>query len=249
MACVGSAARVAATVAASAASSGSGTTRQTRPQASACAADTGSPSIAMPRARASPTRRGSTQVPPASGIRPILTKAWMKRAPCPASTMSQASARLAPAPAATPCTAQTTGLDRVRMAVIRGLKRVSSVAPRSWSGVTSVRSWPAQKPRPAPASSTLRTAPSASAPCRASMRAACMAPSIEFSRSGRFSVRRSTPPSCATSKLSSKRHLPARRRTLRPRCSTPRCGRGAPCQAFSGLPFGSAMASPRRRLR
>jgi hypothetical protein len=68
-----------------------------------------SPSIAMPSARAEPTRRGSSQVPPVSGTRPILVKAWMKLAERPATTRSQHSARLAPAPAATPFTAATTG--------------------------------------------------------------------------------------------------------------------------------------------
>ena len=38
-----------------------------------------------------------------------------------ASTMSQASARLAPAPAATPFTAQTTGFGMARMRRISGL--------------------------------------------------------------------------------------------------------------------------------
>ncbi len=45
----------------------------------------------------------------------------MNRAERAASTMSQASARLAPAPAATPLTAQTTGFSSARSRRIRGL--------------------------------------------------------------------------------------------------------------------------------
>jgi hypothetical protein len=44
----------------------------------------------------------------------------MKLADFAASTMSQASARLAPAPAATPFTAQITGIGRVRRVVTSG---------------------------------------------------------------------------------------------------------------------------------
>ncbi len=48
-------------------------------------------------------------MPPVSGTRPILLKAWMKLATGAAITRSQFSARLAPAPAATPLTAAITG--------------------------------------------------------------------------------------------------------------------------------------------
>ena len=69
----------------------------------------GSASSARPRARAGPTRRGRNQVPPESGTRPSLANACRKVADFAASTMSQASAILQPAPAATPLTAATTG--------------------------------------------------------------------------------------------------------------------------------------------
>ena len=71
--------------------------------------------------RADPTSRGRIQVPPESGIRPILQKAWTKLAERAASTMSQASAMLAPAPAATPFTAHTTGKGKLRKRRISGL--------------------------------------------------------------------------------------------------------------------------------
>ena len=53
---------------------------QIRPSRSASSAESLSPSIARPSARARPTSRGSSQVPPQSGTRPILAKAWMKLA-------------------------------------------------------------------------------------------------------------------------------------------------------------------------
>ena len=49
-------------------------------------------------------------MPPESGMSPILQNAWMKLADFAAITRSHASAMFAPAPAATPLTAQTTGI-------------------------------------------------------------------------------------------------------------------------------------------
>ena len=60
-------------------------------------------------------------MPPESGMRPILQNAWMKLADFAAITMSQASAMFAPAPAATPLTAQTTGIGSARSASTSGL--------------------------------------------------------------------------------------------------------------------------------
>ena len=80
-----------------------------------------SPVIARPSARARPTRRGSSQVPPPSGTRPILLKAWMKLADFAAITMSQPRAMLAPAPAATPLTMAITGTGMLRMRSASGL--------------------------------------------------------------------------------------------------------------------------------
>ena len=119
--------------------------------------------MASARARASPTVCGRNQVPPRSGISEMRTKAWSKRAERAASTMSQASAKLAPPPAATPLIAPTIGLGSARMARIIGLKRRSMSAPRSGGRAASgspvpppARSAPAQKPRPVPVSSTAR---------------------------------------------------------------------------------------------
>ena len=51
-------------------------------------------------------------MPPVSGIRPILLKACRKEADFVATTRSQASATLAPAPAAMPLTAAMVGTRR-----------------------------------------------------------------------------------------------------------------------------------------
>ena len=94
---------------------------QTRPMRAASSAGSLSPSIASAIAWPRPTRRGSSQVPPQSGIRPIFAKAWTKLADRAATTMSQHSAKFAPAPAATPLTAATTGTGIERMRNARGL--------------------------------------------------------------------------------------------------------------------------------
>ena len=60
-------------------------------------------------------------MPPQSGTRPIFEKAWMKLAERAASTMSQFSARFAPAPAATPLIAAITGFAIVAIACTVGV--------------------------------------------------------------------------------------------------------------------------------
>ncbi len=93
-------------------------------------------------------------MPPLSGIRPIAEKLWMNLADLAATTRSQASAILAPAPAATPLTRAITGWGSAVSVRISGFQLASTVSPRSTAspGATarSLRSCPAQKPRPAP---------------------------------------------------------------------------------------------------
>ena len=72
-------------------------------------------------ARAGPMSRGSNQVPPQSGTSPILMKACTKVAERAARTMSQAKAMFAPAPAAMPFTAATTGKGSARSLRTSGL--------------------------------------------------------------------------------------------------------------------------------
>ena len=75
--------------------------------------------------------RASDQLPPASGTSPIFEKAWMNLADRAASTMSQAKAMLAPAPAATPFTAHTTGFsmraDQPQRRIVEGLQRRAEI--------------------------------------------------------------------------------------------------------------------------
>ena len=54
-------------------------------------------------------------------MRPIFANAWMNDADRAATTRSHASAMLAPAPAATPLTAQTTGNGNARKPRNKGL--------------------------------------------------------------------------------------------------------------------------------
>jgi hypothetical protein len=115
---LGIAASLPASAIALAINAASSTHCQIRPMRCASSAESLSPVIARPSARARPTSRVSSQVPPQSGIRPIFEKAWLKPALRAATTMSQPSAKLAPAPAATPLTAAITGtgIERMRKA-------------------------------------------------------------------------------------------------------------------------------------
>ena len=69
-----------------------------------------SPSSEHAFARASPISRGRKKLTPQSGASPMRLKARTKLALRAAITMSQASARPTPMPAATPLTAHTTGI-------------------------------------------------------------------------------------------------------------------------------------------
>ena len=80
------------------------------PQACACSAPIFSPSSAQALARAGPISRGRKKLTPQSGISPMRLNASTKLALRAATTMSQASARPTPMPAATPLTAHTTGI-------------------------------------------------------------------------------------------------------------------------------------------
>ena len=129
---------------------------------------------------------------PPSGSRPMRAKACRNEADLAAIAMSEASAKLMPTPAATPFTAATIGLGIDRMVRITGLKNLSSAAPESAFGPVSrsgsARSAPAQKPRPAPVSSTARTAPSAAISSQADLISAIILRETAFSFSGWLSV-------------------------------------------------------------
>ena len=80
-----------------------------------------SPNIISADAFCQPINRGRKKVPPLSGINPIREKAWINEEDLAAITMSQANAILAPAPAATPFTAATTGFSNFLILSITGL--------------------------------------------------------------------------------------------------------------------------------
>ena len=110
-------------------------------------------------------------------------------------TMSQPSAKLAPAPAATPLTAAITGTGIARMRSASGRYTRSIRLPMSFGSASgsgaiagSDRSWPAQKPRPAPVTTTQRTPASSAAASSASRSCACISVVKAFSACGRFSV-------------------------------------------------------------
>ena len=68
-----------------------------------------------------PSKRGKVKVPPLSGIKPILLKACIKLANELTTTISQAKAIFAPAPAATPLTHAITGFFSCLIFKIIGL--------------------------------------------------------------------------------------------------------------------------------
>ena len=111
-------------------SSAAGTTLATSPIRSASRASTGSPSRSSSIALLKPTRRGRIKLPPESGASPTRTKAWMNFASSDATRKSQASAKLHPAPAATPLTAATTIFSVRRRRVTIGLYFSRNEAPR-----------------------------------------------------------------------------------------------------------------------
>ena len=64
--------------------------------------------------------RGSMNVAPPSGTKPMRANACRKKAPLEAHTMSPSSAKLMPTPAAAPLTAVTSGMSRSRNASSSG---------------------------------------------------------------------------------------------------------------------------------
>ncbi len=93
----------------------------TSPRLSARSAVTGSASISSSAATASPASRWIVQEAPESAPRPTRANAISRLALRPATRKSQANASDAPAPAATPFTAATTGFGIEVMAVMIGL--------------------------------------------------------------------------------------------------------------------------------
>src|SRR5215208_1449760 len=125
----------------------------------------------------------------------MFTNAGTKTAASDATRMSHAHANDIPAPAAAPFTAAMTGFSSARMARMLGWyveRRRSPMSPAA--SRNSVRSCPTQKPRPAPVTTTARTA-SSRASSSAALSALCIAPLNAFRTSGRLSVIVRTAPS------------------------------------------------------
>ena len=109
IATVGAAASWPTSAVAVASSSASGTARWMSPQSAASAPESLRPSSSSSLARATPTRRGSSQVAPLSALKPRSRNGSQKRPYSVAIVKSAASASWKPSPAAQPRTAQTTG--------------------------------------------------------------------------------------------------------------------------------------------
>ncbi|MNN65442.1 hypothetical protein D3C81_1809450 [compost metagenome] len=91
------------------------------PHSFAVSAGSLSPNKVKPIARAWPTARGKNHVPAESGTNPKRQNACTKFADLAAMTKSHASAIFAPAPAATPFTAQITGFGIFTIVLMSGL--------------------------------------------------------------------------------------------------------------------------------
>ena len=140
-------------------------------------------------------------MPPVSGISPSLQNASMKLADFAAMTMSHANAMLAPAPAATPLTAQTTGIgsarkpehERLVVALDRRAEIDRRIAGRD-GAVDEVLAGAEAAPGAGQQQHARGRVGAARAPS-ASRTSACIASLKLLSRSGRLSVSRAMPPS------------------------------------------------------
>ena len=188
------------------------------PHSCAFSADRSSPSKAKPLARARPTKFGTSQLAPTSGIMPNWgAKTRRNLALSAASTKSLDSARPTPPPAATPLIAVITGLGLSTTARTSGLKPISielavispGVMPFSLGQLPPARSAPAQKPRPLPVSTMARTLSSSAALLNASISAKTISLFRLFKTSGRFIRSVKTPLSLTSfSKISDMLTLP-----------------------------------------
>src|SRR4051812_33243597 len=172
------------------------TTRLARPMRAASSASTRRPVSISSLACPVPTMRGRKyEVPMSAPETPIFTKATLKRASGAARRTSEASASASPPPAAGPLTAAMTGWGRAcSLSMIPAIRSWVSRLPTTPSPVIgSLRSRPAQKPRPAPVSTTTRTAPSPATSSSATWRSSTSSRLSALRRSGRLSVSRATP--------------------------------------------------------
>src|SRR5262245_426355 len=171
-----------------ASSSPSGTTRFTMPMRSASFASSMSPSSASSFALWSPTSRGSSQEPPRSMASPRLTKISEKRALSPATIRSQPSARLRPAPTATPFTFAMVGFGISCSA--RPTQPKWCIWSSWWRAAPGlgVRSAPAQKAPAEPVNTSTRSLALSPTSRNTASSSSHMVASIAFRLSGRWSA-------------------------------------------------------------
>src|SRR4051794_34908811 len=203
----------------SAAACGSSATRVARPSSFASVPDTMRTVNASSLATSSPTSRGSICVPVMSGTRPQRISSTDNFASGATMRRSHPSASWMPAPTAAPCTAAivAAGISVHTYTacwprfVMRSSRRARSArSPRSSDGSRGSpaicwklsKSRPEQNPRPAPESTTARTAGLAFSSSPASTSARNIAPSTAFILSGRLSFTSATPPSISMVTLS-----------------------------------------------
>ena len=126
----------------------------------------------------------------------------LNRAASDAITRSQPTARLSPAPAATPFTLATVGFAMPRSAAaLRPTPRMCSSRRPEVRGIPwSIRSAPAQKARPAPVTTRTRSSRLRATSPNTSSRPPHISPVIAFIVSGRLSVSVTTPSRRSTSR-------------------------------------------------
>ena len=161
-----------------------GTTRSTRPIASASRAGTGRPVRIRSSARPRPIRAGSRTVPPSISGTPNRRQKTPRTASSSATRRSHQAASSRPPATACPLIAAITGLPRcIRVGPIgpspSGEVRLPSGPP------TALRSAPAQNVPPAPQSTATSAPSSASKSRNAAARAAAAGPSTAFRAPGR----------------------------------------------------------------
>src|SRR5690606_20223357 len=236
---------------------GSSATRVARPRRTASSPLTMRPVKVSSLATSSPTSRTSVWVPVMSGIRPQRDSRTESLASGATTRMSAPSAICSPPPSAGPWTAAMTGTSsscHTQAACWPRWVIRPSVSPIAPSGAPPPRasldaappppaiackllkSSPAQKPRPAPESTTTRTARSALSASPASTMARKRPVSRAFSLSGRLR-RRSATPSTTSSRI---------RSDIAPACPRvprrPRTGQNPPCP-------GRGLQGPTTRMR
>src|SRR6185503_1514831 len=161
-----------------------------------------SSSVACPR----PTSLGRSQEAPMSAPdSPTRTKRNAIFAVSDATRMSHAEAITAPAPATVPFNAAITGfrhrrMFRIRSQVMSVKRRRPAASSEKSAPMMSSTSPPEQKARPAPVSTTARTAGSLSTAGKRSRSSEYTSKVRAFSRSGRLRVTVATPVSALTAK-------------------------------------------------